>query len=210
MTTSWRDEYMEALQDRDERERASYQRVDEELIAAFTSLLDRTAALEAEKAALQPSISTPPQTSRSPTPSTNKRDSPTTNDPSTAQLRLDLAETLRSNGQLQNRIKTAETELVKLRLKSKNEAKQVESLTKERAFLMQKLKDRDEELRGKTKLLDDLHDEVISFNLQLNMSEQKVKQLKAENKELIDRWMASKGREAEEMNKKLQDQFDGK
>jgi hypothetical protein len=42
------------------------------------------------------------------------------------------------------------------------------------------------------------------------MSEQKVKQLKAENKELIDRWMASKGREAEEMNKKLQDQFDGK
>lgn len=75
---------------------------------------------------------------------------------------------------------------------------------------MQKLKDRDEELRGKTKLLDDLHDEVISFNLQLNMSEQKVKQLKTENKELIDRWMASKGREAEEMNKTLQDQLDGK
>lgn len=47
----------------------------------------------------------------------------------------------------------------------------------------------------------DVHDEVISLNLQLNMSEQKVKDLRAENTELIDRWMARKGREAEEMNK---------
>lgn len=77
-------------------------------------------------------------------------------------------------------------------------------------FLVQKLKDRDEELRGKTKLLDDLHDEVISFNLQLNMSEMTVKKLRDENNELIDRWMASKGREAEEMNQTLEDQIDGK
>jgi hypothetical protein len=51
----------------------------------------------------------------------------------------------------------------------------------------------------------DVHDEVISLNLQLNMSEQRVKDLRAENKELIDRWMAYKGQEAEEMNKTLQD-----
>ena len=38
------------------------------------------------------------------------------------------------------------------------------------------------------------------------MSEQRVKDLKTENTELIDRWMARKGREAEEMNKTLQDQ----
>jgi Autophagy protein 16 (ATG16) len=50
----------------------------------------------------------------------------------------------------------------------------------------------------------DVHDEVISLNLQLNMSEQRVKDLGAENKELIDRWMAYKGQEAEEMNKILQ------
>lgn len=54
----------------------------------------------------------------------------------------------------------------------------------------------------------DVHDEVISLNLQLNMSEQRAKELKAENKELIDRWMARKGREAEEMNRTLQDQHD--
>jgi hypothetical protein len=56
----------------------------------------------------------------------------------------------------------------------------------------------------------DVHDEVISLNLQLNMSEQRVKDLRAENKELIDRWMAHKGHEAEEMNRKLQEQLKGK
>jgi hypothetical protein len=53
----------------------------------------------------------------------------------------------------------------------------------------------------------DVQDELISLNLQLNMSEQTVKKLKAENKELIDRWMARKGREAEEMNKTLHEPF---
>jgi hypothetical protein len=138
-----------------------------------------------------------------------------------AQIRGELAEALRSNGQLQVRIKVAEAELVRLKAKSKSEGKLIENLSKDRAFLSQKLKDRDEELRGKTKLLDvrnlrfckmhntynfkDVHDEVISLNLQLNMSEQRVNDLRAENKELIDRWMAYKGQEAEEMNKTLQD-----
>merc|ERR1711964_856102 len=114
------------------------------------------------------------------------------------QLRRDLAEELRSNGQLQTRVRNAEAELVKLRAKSRAETKQVEELSRERAYLAQKL-------RGKTKLLDDVHDEVISLNLQLNMSEQKVKDLKGENKELIDRWMARKGREAEEMNRAFEE-----
>ena len=48
----------------------------------------------------------------------------------------------------------------------------------------------------------------MSLNLQLNLSEQKAQKLKVENKELVDRWMASKGREAEEMNKTLQDHKD--
>ena len=41
------------------------------------------------------------------------------------------------------------------------------------------------------------------------MYEQKVKQLQAENKELIDRWLASKGREAEEMNVRLENRDRG-
>ncbi|KAK0124237.1 hypothetical protein ONS95_009212 [Cadophora gregata] len=197
--TSWRDEYIQALQDRDLREQASYQKLDADLIAAFTNLLDRTAELEADKASnLWPS---PPQSD------SKTRDSPkpTGTNEGTGQLRRDLAETLRSNGQLQTRIKNAEAELVKLRAKSKADTKQIEELSRDRSYLAQKLKDRDEELRGKTKLLDDVHDEVISLNLQLNMSEQKVKDLKAENKDLIDRWMARKGREAEEMNRAFEE-----
>jgi hypothetical protein len=54
-------------------------------------------------------------------------------------------------------------------------------------------------------IIKDVHDEVISLNLQLNMSEQRGEDLRSENKELIDRWMAYKGQEAEEMNKTLQD-----
>ena len=49
----------------------------------------------------------------------------------------------------------------------------------------------------------DVHDEVISLNLQLNLSDQRLNALKAENKDLIDRWMARKGREAEDMNNQL-------
>ena len=32
--TSWRDEYIQALQDRDQRERSDYQKVDDDLISA--------------------------------------------------------------------------------------------------------------------------------------------------------------------------------
>lgn len=183
------------------------------MISIVTSLLDRTAVLEAEKAA---NTSSPKPKSRDPTATSTSSDG-------TAQIRGELAEALRSNGHLQARTKIAEAELVRLKAKSKSEGKLIEDLSKERAFLTQKLKDRDEELRGKAKLLDvrrscsflirltdrfkDVHDEVISLNIQLNMSEQKAKDLTTENKELIDRWMARKGHEAEEMNKTLHDQL---
>ncbi|KAL2075307.1 hypothetical protein VTL71DRAFT_250 [Oculimacula yallundae] len=201
--TSWRDEYIQALQDRDEREQASYQKLDADLIAAFTDLLDRTASLEAAKAS-NTTPSDPKARDSTQTPGQAQVQASGPND-GTGSLRRDLAEALRSNGQLQARIKSAEAELAKLRAKSKTDTKQIEDLSRERTYLSQRLKDRDEESRGKTKLLDDVHDEVISLNLQLNMSEQKVKDLKAENKELIDRWMARKGREAEEMNKAFEE-----
>lgn len=45
---------------------------------------------------------------------------------------------------------------------------------------------------------------MVALNLQLNMSEQNVKKLKVENKDLIDRWMARMGKEADEMNQTLE------
>lgn len=71
-----------------------------------------------------------------------------------AQLRSDLAEALRSNGTLQSRVKAAEAELVQLRAKTRKDTKTIEDLTKERAVLSQKVRDRDEELRGKARFLE--------------------------------------------------------
>ena len=111
---------------------------------ADAKLLDRTAALEAEKAANPPDHGT----------TSGDSALPLTSNDGTAQIRSDLAEALRSNGQLQSRIKAAEAELVKLKAKSKSDGKVIEDLSRERTTLSQKVKDRDEELRGKAKLLD--------------------------------------------------------
>jgi len=192
---SWREEYIEALKERDEREKAIYQRIDDQLIDAFTKLLDRTAALEAEKTANPSSSDIAP---KDPAQPSNPSDG-------IARMRSDLAEALRSKGQLQSRLKVAEAELERVKTKNKSDTKLIMDLSGERVVLSTKVRDRDEELRGKAKLLDDVQDEMISLNLQLHMAEQRSKKLQTENKELIDRWMARMGHEADEMNKTLND-----
>ena len=49
----------------------------------------------------------------------------------------------------------------------------------------------------------DVHDENLSLTLQLNVMEDQNKKLRLENQDLIDRWMARMGREAEVMNEAL-------
>lgn len=68
------------------------------------------------------------------------------------------------------------------------------------AHLQLRLKDREEELRGKAKLLEDFQDELATLNLQLNMAEARTDRLQKENQELVDRWMARMGKEADAMN----------
>lgn len=110
-----------------------------------TTLLDRTVALEAEKAANGP-LSTTESDSKNPATPASANDG-------TTQIRRDLTEALRANGQLKLRVTAAEKELVMLRAKTKSDTKAIEDLTKERALLAQKVKDRDEELKGKTKFI---------------------------------------------------------
>ncbi|KAF5877392.1 putative autophagy protein [Botrytis fragariae] len=206
---SWRDDYMKALQDRDEREQTSYQRFDPSFIDAYTQLLDKVSAQTAA-AAIQdtPSTSANPSSLSSSATSqkaiskkANQTQSSTSSE--VLQLRASLSEALRSSSHFQSRLKTTETSLQALRTKSASVSKQLETLTRERNILARKIRDRDEELRAKTKGFHDVQDEMISLNLQLNIAEQNEKRAKAENKELIDRWMAQKGREADEMNKKF-------
>lgn len=41
---------------------------------------------------------------------------------------------------------------------------------------------------------------MVSLNLQLNMAEERSRRLQRENKDLVDRWMARMGQEADAMN----------
>lgn len=117
-----------------------------------------------------------------------------------AKVRQDLGEAQRSRGLMETRLQSVTDELQKLKIQSSLDSKRIGELSKEKTILTTGTRDRDEELRGKAKLLEDLHDETVSLTLQLNMAEEHSQKLRRENKDLIDRWMARMGQEADAMN----------
>ncbi|KAH0561993.1 hypothetical protein GP486_003303 [Trichoglossum hirsutum] len=117
-----------------------------------------------------------------------------------AALRLDLAEAQRSKGQLQVQLKATSEELEMLKHKSDREGRAIVQLSVERATLATRIRDRDEELKGKSKLLEDVQDEMLALNIQLNMVDERYRTLEKENKDLVDRWMARMSKEADAMN----------
>lgn len=71
-----------------------------------------------------------------------------------AATRADFAEAQRSRTELQNRLDQVGAELEKLRRRSGQSQRRISSLDSERMQLNLRLRDREEELRGKAKLLD--------------------------------------------------------
>lgn len=71
-----------------------------------------------------------------------------------AATRADLIEAQRSRAELQDRLARISADLEKLRKRSAQDGKRINALEGERTHLQLRLKDRDEELRGKAKLLD--------------------------------------------------------
>ncbi|OAA67064.1 autophagy protein [Niveomyces insectorum RCEF 264] len=184
----WRDEYLASIKEADEADP-----VYGILITACSTLQDQVAILQAENALLRSTGGNVP-------PGPDPQSGPDDADVPVDQLRLDLAEALRSQGKSQSRLKAAEDELEVLRAKARNDGRSIRSLTAERNALAIKVRDRDEELRGKSKLVEEVQDELIALNLQLNIAEQQRDKVKKENKELVDRWMRRMGQEAEAMN----------
>lgn len=135
---------------------------------------------------------------------------PTTTTPSTApasdeqalisRLRLDLAEALRSQTQLQQRLQAADDELARLRAKTAVEGKALREANGERRALSVKLRDREEELRAKNKLVAEVQDELAVLNMQLDLVERRRAEKEAENQQLVERFMQRVGQEAEAMN----------
>jgi Autophagy protein 16 (ATG16) len=62
------------------------------------------------------------------------------------------------------------------------------------------LRDRNAEGRESRKLVEQVQDEMIGLNLEKNVAEQRAERLERENKELVDRFMEYKKKEAEWMN----------
>jgi len=117
-----------------------------------------------------------------------------------AQLRTDLGKAQQERAELQTRLDRTTKELEKNKSRSKIDGRRITQLTYELNQLSVRVRDRDEESRGKAKLLDNVQDEVVTLNLQLNMADDEVRKLRAENQELVDRWMKRKGEEADRMN----------
>jgi len=186
---SWQKEYLGALQVRDSKEQAT-----KDIYNLYTNLADRTARLQQAPPPLEASPVKKDKLSR---PDAQSLNAATT---TTAKLREDLVDAQRSRGELQARLTAVTSELEALQVRSKGERKRISELAAEKNSLAVKLRDRDEELRGKAKLLEDVHDETVSLTLQLNMAEKQNAELQVENKELVDRWMARMGQEAEAMN----------
>ncbi|KAF9894593.1 hypothetical protein FE257_006481 [Aspergillus nanangensis] len=166
----WKAEYSAALAARDRREKANAA-----LYEAYTQLADRS-----------------------------KNKSPGTTGTSLQETlsiaRADLSEAQRSRSELEEQLSRTNAELEKLRKRNTQDKRRIHILEGETTHLQLRLKDRDEELRGKAKLLDDFQDEMASLNLQLNMAEERSGKLQRENQELVDRWMARMGKEADAMN----------
>ena len=84
--------------------------------------------------------------------------------------------------------------------KTNIDSKNLTRLSSNVTLLTTKIKDREEELRGKAKLLVNVQDENATLNLELHQADEEVKRIKKENKDLVDRWVVRMGKEADKMN----------
>jgi chromosome segregation ATPase len=115
-------------------------------------------------------------------------------------VRADLGATQKARVALQNEVISLTSSLANSQKTNDARASQITALSKQKADMERKLRDRDEELRGKSRLVEQTQDEMVSLSLQVNMAEQRSERLEKENKDLIARWMKRMGEEAEKVN----------
>ncbi|KAI5367876.1 hypothetical protein Slin15195_G030100 [Septoria linicola] len=203
MSGDWLEQYSAALDARDAREQ-----IHKPYIDAYTKLADRTAAA-AQARASGPAGSTPaspalPDRTATPTKGRASTKSPLPEAQATdllSTLRADLANTQRVRASLQAQVTELTTSLTQLQSTQKDSTVQIGLLTKQKLDVERKLRDREEEIRGKARLVEEAQDEMVSLQLQLSMAEQKSEKLDKENKELVERWMRRMGEEVERVNR---------
>jgi len=112
---------------------------------------------------------------------TTSGDSRTPSTPTTTQsqdpdiisgLRTDLASAQATRTTLTNELASLSTTLTSLQASLTRTSTTANSLAREKALLERKLRDRDEELREKRKMLEGVLDEVVALTMQVNLLEQ--------------------------------------
>ena len=166
-----------------------------------TSLADQVSVLKSqldlqEKINEVPPLAPSSSKGKSPEPATQLAD-----DAHTEQLKRNLAEALRSAASWEQRARAALTENAKLKEKARENATTITTLTAEKKILTTNLKDRNEELKTKTKFASDLQDELMAMNIQVSVAERERDKARKERQELIDRWVKEKAAQAEKMNR---------
>lgn len=114
---------------------------------------------------------------------------------------MDLATTQKARTALQTQVTDLTTSLKDLQLQQKTSTSQIALLTRQKTDVERKLRDREEEIRLKSKMVERTQDEQVALGLQLNMAEGRSERLEKENKELVDRWMKRMAEEAEQVNR---------
>jgi chromosome segregation ATPase len=168
-----------------------------------TRLADNTAQFASQ---ISPAEEPAPAAGASTKAITSKGKDPATTDVSSpsaiAQLRCELAITQRTRGDLETQLSTVTAELSALKASDTQQKQRIEQLEKIRTQLERRSKDRTEELKGKGRLVEEVHDEMVALNLQLNMAEQEKEKLRKENEELTKRWVKKMEEEARKMNER--------
>ncbi|OQO10330.1 hypothetical protein B0A48_04688 [Cryoendolithus antarcticus] len=190
----WLATYSQALEERDEREH-----VDKVCIESYTKLADHAAASWSTPLDVQGDAA--PAEPATPKARSKGRGTVEAEAPALATLRIDLASTQKARATLESQLTDITTQLDALSTQQRLSQQQLTVLTKQKQDVDRKLRDRDEELRGKSKLVEQAHDEMAALGLQLNVAEVRSERLEKENKELVERWMRRMGEEAERVNR---------
>ncbi|KAK3045646.1 autophagy protein 16, interacts with Atg12p-Atg5p [Extremus antarcticus] len=193
--TDWIDQYSAALDIRDVREQAHKPYID-----AFTKLADRTTSLAAPPPP-SPAPALPLTITKTPSRGKTSSPAPDSSPDALTRLRTDLSTTQKARSALQTQVTDLSTTLSTIELQQKSSTSQIAVLSQQKTALERRLKDREDELRGKQKLVEDAQDEMVAQGLQMNVAEEKAKRLEVENKELVERWMRRMGEEADKVNR---------
>ena len=195
--SDWIEQYSAALDARDAREQAHKPFID-----AYTKLADRTAAAASvTTASSTPASPALPDRTATPTKAKGPPKPPVPDSDLLTTLRTDLSNTQRARASLQAQVAELTLSLNALQTSQKDSSVQITTLTKQKLDTERKLRDREEEIRGKAKLVEEAQDEMVSLQLQLNMAEQKKEELQKENGQLVERWMRRMGEEVERVNR---------